>query len=366
MFKKTLIAVSVACASTCALADSQVNLYGTLDGAIAIQKAKGADTVTAFEDGIAGGSVWGLTGEEDLGNGYGINFTLENGFTVDNGANGEDGLQFGKQATLGVTGPFGEFAFGRMGGLSTYEGGYSIWDASPFGTDYLQAGLGSYGVFSGQILNNAMIYVTPEFDGLKGYLQYSNGVVDDANKWSKNDHYYGLGVTYESGNLNSSLIYEVYDVRESDQESTQAISFSVAYDFESVKPFFGYQYGNKLSSIVSSDEEIAVELTGKGANQHLFTLGAEVPLGGGTAKLAANYAFGKIKGDLGEASNDLEGKGDKFSKYGLGVAYEYPLSKRTFVYSWGAWQKGGKLLKTESIRSGYENWSLGLGLHHNF
>lgn len=361
MLKKTVVAAALAAAGTCAFAGG-VQLYGTVDGAVMINKAKDTSATVSMEDGIAGGSVWGLTGEEDLGNGYSVNFTLENGFTMDNGENGEEGLQFGKQATLGISGGFGELAFGRMGGLSTYEGSYSIWDASPFGTDYAQAGLGNFGVLSGTILNNAVVYVTPEFSGFTGYAQYGNGDDDADNKWSKNSHYYGLGLTYEAGAFNAAVIYERQDNRadRADKiEASDVISVSAAYDFETVKPFVGYQYGHRMHTM----GEDVFTVDGNGFNQHMFTVGAEVPVAGGTAKVAANYAFGKVKGEVGD---ELALKDDKFNKLSLGAAYEYPLSKRTFVYSWGAWQKGGKALKTEEIRSEFESWSAGFGLHHNF
>lgn len=374
-FNKICMVLALASMGTSVFAEGQVTLYGTIDGAVAIQKAKGSDTTVSMEDGIAGGSVWGLTGEEDLGNGYSVNFTLENGYTMDNGASGEEGLAFSKQATLGVTGGFGELAFGRMGGLSSYEGSYSIWDASPFGTDYLQAGLSNF-TYSGNILNNTILYATPEFAGFKAYAQYSNGIVDDTNKWNKNNHYYGLGLTYGVGALNAALIWEHYDNKGSDLLNTEGvkknkgsdvISLSVAYDFEVIKPFFGYQYGNKLATF---GEDYMVD--GKGYNQNTFTLGAEAPLAGGTAKFAVNYSFGKVKGNIyefddnGDAVLGTQLDQKKFDKIGIGAAYEYPLSKRTFVYGWGAWMKGGKGLKSDFVRADYENWSLGLGLHHDF
>ena len=156
-----------------AAAESQVTLYGTIDGAVVVNKAKGGDATVSLEDGIAGGSVWGIEGSEDLGNGYSVGFLLENGFAMDSGTTGEEGKAFSKQATLSLSGTFGELAFGRMGGLASYEGSYSIWDASPFGTDYLQAGLGNTFV-TGQINNNSIVYVSPEFGGLKIHAQYSN------------------------------------------------------------------------------------------------------------------------------------------------------------------------------------------------
>lgn len=367
--KSSAVALAIASLSTTAFAESQVTLYGTVDGAVVVNKAKGQDTTVIMEDGIAGGSVWGLTGTEDLGNGYQVGFTLENGFSMDDGANGEAGLAFGKQATLNVTGGFGEVAFGRMGGLASYEGGYSIWNASPFGTDYLQAGLGNVFV-TGQINNNSLVYITPDMQGLKVHAMYSNGTADDSEqKWSRNDHYYGLGLTYEIGALNLTGIIERFDyksVRDAGDKSAMVYSFSAAYDFEVAKAYFGYQYANRYHSI---DQLEDWNIGGKGFNQNAFTLGAEVPAAGGTFKLAANYGFGKVKS--ADAITDNEGNQvtinkKKFNRFTIGAAYEYPLSKRTFVYGWGAYSTAGKLLKAKEVESNFKTWSLGLGLHHNF
>lgn len=95
---KTALVLALASAGTMAAAESQVTLYGTIDGAVVVNKAKGGDSTVSLDDGIAGGSVWGLEGSEDLGNGYSVGFLLENGFTMDNGAAGEDGKAFSKQA----------------------------------------------------------------------------------------------------------------------------------------------------------------------------------------------------------------------------------------------------------------------------
>lgn len=366
-FKKTLLAIALALPFTTALADTQVTLYGAVDGAIHVNKSKGSDTIVEFSDGVAGGSIWGITGEEDLGNGYSVGFTLENAFSLDDGATGEPGLAFSKQATLNVVGGFGELAVGRMGGLASYEGTYSIWDASPFGTDYLQASLGNVFV-TGQINNNSILYATPEFGGAKVYFQYSNGTSEDTNKFSKNNHYYGLGLTYEIGSLNLAAIVERFDYKaEEDVKSSMVYSLSAAYDFEVAKVYFGYQYANKFHEV---DQLEGWMVGGKGMNQNAFTLGTEVGLGAGTVKAAINYGFGKIKSmdsitaDEGETAYVSER--DKFDRLSMGVAYEYPLSKRTMVYGWGAWQKGGKAFKQEDVRGDFENWSLGLGMRHEF
>ena len=342
---KTALVIALASVGTMAAAESQVTLYGTIDGAVVVNKAKGGDATVSLEDGIAGGSVWGIEGSEDLGNGYSVGFLLENGFAMDSGSAGEEGKAFSKQATLSLSGNFGELAFGRMGGLASYEGSYSIWDASPFGTDYLQAGLGNTFV-TGQINNNSIVYVSPEFGGLKIHAQYSNGVEDDTAKWSRNSHYYGLGLTYEIGKLSLAGIVERFDNKseEDKNKATMVYSLSATYDFEVAKSW----------------------VSGKGMNQNAFTLGAEVPAAGGTFKVAANYGFGKVKSADGVVVDDTKLSNDKFNRFTVGAAYEYPLSKRTFVYGWGAYATAGKMFKEKAVEENFKSWSLGLGLHHTF
>ncbi len=366
-FVKTSLAVALLSLGSLAAAESQITLYGTVDGAVVVNKAKGADTTVSMEDGIAGGSVWGLEGTEDLGNGYSVGFLLENGFSMDSGEAGEEGKSWSKQATLSVSGGFGELAFGRMGGLASYEGSYSIWDASPIGTDYLQAGLGNVFV-TGQINNNSVVYVSPEFGGFKLNVQYSNGTEADDKKWSLNDHYYGLGLTYELGNLSLAGIVERYDYksfRDEDTKASMIYSLSASYDFEVAKVFIGYQYASRFHTVDQLEDAF---VGGKGMNQNAFTLGTEIPAAGGTLKLAANYGFGKVKSadQVTFGDNKVNLNKDKFNRFTVGAAYEYPLSKRTFVYGWGAYATAGKLFKEKAVEGNFKSWSVGLGLHHNF
>ena len=40
---------------------------------------------------------------------------------------------------------------------------------------------------------------------------YSNGIDGDDKEWSKNSHYYGLGLTYDVGAFNSNFMFELED-----------------------------------------------------------------------------------------------------------------------------------------------------------
>ena len=103
-------------------------------------------------------------------------------------------------------------------------------------------------------------------------------------------------------------------------------------------------------------------------NQNAFTLGTEIPAAGGTLKLVANYGFGKVKSadQVTFDDNKVNLNKDKFNRFTVGAAYEYLLSKRTFLYGWGAYATAGKLFKEKAVEGDFKSWSVGLGLHHNF
>jgi predicted porin len=65
------------------------------------------------------GNGWGLLGKEDLGGGLSTTLFLENGFVVNTGSAGQknrgstQGLMFGRQAYVGLSGAYGTVLLGR-------------------------------------------------------------------------------------------------------------------------------------------------------------------------------------------------------------------------------------------------------------
>ena len=51
---KTALVLALASAGTMAAAESQVTLYGTIEGAVVVNKAKGGDATGSLDAGIAG------------------------------------------------------------------------------------------------------------------------------------------------------------------------------------------------------------------------------------------------------------------------------------------------------------------------
>jgi predicted porin len=64
----------------------------------------------------------GFRGTEDLGNGLTAFFTLEQGIVPSTGALGQGGRGFGRQALVGVSGPFGSIALGRQYTMTFWSG----------------------------------------------------------------------------------------------------------------------------------------------------------------------------------------------------------------------------------------------------
>jgi predicted porin len=108
---------ALAMASTAVFAQSSVTLYGIVDtGVEYVSHANANGDRVVRMPGITGElpSRWGLRGREDLGGGYAAQFVLESGFNVRGGDLGQGGRLFGRQAWLGLSGPYGTLMFGRQ------------------------------------------------------------------------------------------------------------------------------------------------------------------------------------------------------------------------------------------------------------
>src|SRR6202012_2683688 len=97
-----------------AQAQSSVTIYGIIDAGVTHLSNSNGKPVYALTSGVMSGSRWGFLGSEDLGGGYKAIFRLENGFNVNNGTAAQGGLEFGRQAYVGLGTPYGTVTFGRQ------------------------------------------------------------------------------------------------------------------------------------------------------------------------------------------------------------------------------------------------------------
>lgn len=381
-FKTTLLAMAVSAAAFSVQA-AQVSLYGSvstgllysnsasLSGGVdaqgkALDNQQSVDSFS-MESGFWGDSIWGITGEEDLGNGWTVGFTLENEFGSDTGEMASDGTIFDSQAYLRIGNDKVNFAFGNIGGLASAGGDFDLLCAfDPMEAFVGVAGLGAFASKDFASGNMAVVEVTP-MEGLKVSLMGNTGDKDSNAKWSDRDHYYGLGVSYENGPLALAAIAEMrkYDRladwgANADNDDSWTFTVAAAYDFEVVRPSFVYQHASKTREFAAGD------ISDAAYNFDSFMLGATAPLGQGTLRASVQY----VKGE-NDAVSDEEG-----SATILGLAYTYDMSKRTTLYGAAFYSVGGDGLDKDlganekefglMGRADYNSVGFGVGLVHTF
>lgn len=374
-FKTTLLAMAVSAAAFSVQA-AQVSLYGSVSTGVLYQNQaslsggeepqESKDSFT-MESGFWGDSIWGITGEEDLGNGWTVGFTLENEFGSDTGEMASEGTIFDSQAYLRIGNDKVNFAFGNIGGLSSAGGDFDLLCAfDPMEAFVGVAGLGAFASKDFASGNMAVVEVTP-MEGFKVSLMGNTGDDDSKAKWSDRDHYYGLGVSYENGPLALAAIAEMrkYDRladwgANADNDDSWTFTVAAAYDFEVIRPSFVYQHASKTR------EFAAGEISDAAYNFDSFMLGATAPLGQGTLRASVQY----VKGE-NDAVSDEEG-----SATILGLAYTYDMSKRTTLYGAAFYSVGGDGLDKDlganekefglMGRADYNSVGFGVGLVHTF
>lgn len=112
------VAAGLAVTAQGALAQSNVVLYGVVDagveriGGVAVGAEKENLMRVTGSNQVA--SRWGLRGSEDLGGGLKAVFQLESGFAPDTGVLMQNGRLFGREATVGLAGSWGQVKIGRQ------------------------------------------------------------------------------------------------------------------------------------------------------------------------------------------------------------------------------------------------------------
>lgn len=371
--KKTLLAVALAAGfAGVAQAETTVTLYGLIDAGIGYNQVRGngekASRIGAV-DGVSSGSRFGLRGSEDLGDGLKAVFTLEGGFSPNNGNSSQGGRLFGRQATIGLqSDSWGQLDFGRQTNIASKYFG----DIDPSGISYDQATMGTAFSSANTVrLDNMVMYQTPSFSGFKFGVGYAFNA-DDNNATSgggfrtnQNNRVVTVGARYQNGPLDVALSYDNFrpDSRThvgNDTKNVQAYIIGAAYDFEVVKvsaafgqTFDGWFVGTSAADGVS---EVGGNNVGSwqlvdGSRVNSYLLGISAPIGG-ASKIWASWQRADVN------NSRLAGDDATSNTYSLG--YTYDLSKRTNLYALASygdnWQFQDDLRSTTAI----------VGLRHRF
>lgn len=318
MRKYCLAAVPFLIAAAGAQAQQSVQVYGRID--LALRKI--TDEPTKMLN--ASGSRLGFRGSEDLGGGLKALFQIEHRFDADTGTNPNARFWHGR-SVLGLSGGFGEVVLGR-----DYTATHRLRSSfHPFGTDYVPnhngGDLSDAGIGSSRV-DNAILYTSPSFGGVKGRATYALSE-RQGRKGSTS-----FSLEYQSGGLHTGIGFE--DPSDEDAEYWVA---GVAYQLG----------GWTLSGAVAQ------------GNTAAFTSAASAPgrvLGSHRNRaylLGLNYRVG-----AGEVKVSYERLSDRTASESLsnsfGVGYHHALSRRTTAY---VNANRSSVLST----TGFE-----VGLRHNF
>ena len=325
--KKNLIALAVLAASTGAIAQSSVTLYGRVDLSVGAEKNLGESSkAKMFNGGEAGltTSRWGLIGSEDLGSGLKAKFKFEQRL---NATTGEiQSPSFKAETSLGLSGGFGAIKLGRF--TSVYDDVIALGNSHiVFDSAFTPASNGVYksGGDYGSRFNSQVRYEAPSMGGFSAALNYAFEQTT-----GEKDTMSGFKLGYKNGPVNVGLGYQ--NEKGSENKYT---ALSGAYDFGIAALSGGYS-SRKGSDANGDDTE--------------FTVGVTVPVG--PIKISGGYATSK--------TNIAGSTSAKASGFGFGATYS--LSKRTRVYAG---------LRDYTVESGAgikskDNTVYALGVRHDF
>lgn len=345
--KKTLAAVAVLGAFAGSAIAADVTLYGRIDEGLLYQRVdadqphQSADNSWGLQSGNSTGSRFGIKGSEQISEDLTVSFTLEQGFNPDDGSFGDDDRMFNREASLRVTTAYGELGFGRMGRLLSDAGTYAQRGQFILGSSC--AGMtGGTEVITDKTssrLDNMITYKSPTFGGVTVYAQYAGGDTAKAGSeeenTSKTDRYYGLVAVGQWGALSGMLGVEQTNYKSyvngvgTDPDDSVGVEASVAYDFGVVKTSLTGRYfkdGNGYNTFVDDIYDIE-RVDGYGVK-----LAAAAPVFGGTLQGMVGYMDA-------ESSDDTEFGDLEVSRYTVAVTYDYPLSKRTKLYTAASYTK---------------------------
>jgi len=257
--KKTLIALAAVAAVSAASA--QVTLSGGVRAAMQNSGVAGAETILSGNDVAVNNLTFAAT--EDIGGGMKItgSYTMRSNLMTGENSSGQDAATVAagnanwRNTSIELSGNFGAVKAGRFGlsGLFAYD---------PFGATGTIATYAS-GVAGGRF-NNMLQYTSPSMSGINAVVGVSidgSATKDDA-RW--------VYVNYNQGALSA----RVYSETSSATPATQTISSGAGAS---------YNLGVATAMVGFSTARL---VTASAATAEYYTVGATVPFGSATAKIA--------------------------------------------------------------------------------
>ncbi|MBU6436563.1 MAG: porin [Betaproteobacteria bacterium] len=320
-----LLGVAIAAAfASAASAQSNVTVYGLMDTSIRYTNNEDATGASKWQmtDGVLTGTRLGFRGTEDLGGGLKALFTAETGFCGDSAATGGycTGLSFmGRQAFVGLDGPFGKLTLGRQYTIAHEM--MSSYDSMAFPNNGIVGYQGAQ--YTGLRFNNMVRYGYASGPVSFAY-GHTFGEVTGNSKSGSSD---AINAAYSDGPLRVGGVYQVqYDVRSyfgvaaplgvalAAPNTTKSTLWSLGgtYQFAPLKLFLGY-----------TNYKLEANPSGQNIQNKAVYAGFNMPVTA-TSNLILSLTSDKL------SSTNAPGSGSRLTS---ALMYDYFLSKRTDVYA---------------------------------
>lgn len=319
-------------------AQTAVTLYGVADAAIAAEStdAPGSSRRYVLNSGNQSSSRLGVRGTEGLGGDLKAIFNFEAGVGLDTGKS--DSAFWGRRAIVGLEGGFGLMTLGReYTPIAEVAGKSDI-----LGQGFYGSNLSAF--TSGRLsrrLSNSVNYKTPSIGGVKGSLLYSAGEQETSSRLAD---VLGASIAYAGGALYAGVGYHQVERIAAGSDKEYAIGV-----------------GYKLGGFDLKTNYLVADRTGPDNKFEQVNFGVSAAVSKGTL-------FFNLQ------QNELE-SGAKGLAYA--VAYSYPLSKRTNIYTSYAIMRNNETgvfglnssstnLTPEATAPGTDPSALTIGLRHLF
>jgi predicted porin len=332
-------------------AQSSVTVYGLLDVGVTWTNDRASyqgGSSTTVDTGVAQGSRLGFKGSEDLGDGMRANFVLEQGMNADTGTLGQGGLAWGRQASVGLAGGFGEVSLGRVFDvMGEVFPAYAIGANTPAGSMawslpmYSAGGATLVNRVYGAALNNSIRYRSPKVNGFSAMATYSLGEQENASI-VKGSAFSGA-LTYTGADMGASI--GTFQQRNASTTNGDIAEYAVGAYYQAAP------------------------------SVRLFTMASQVGYSAGTkarattAELGMNYSLSP-QWVLGTGLQ-VQKRRNLHSAEQLTVTLDHLLSKRTDVYATlaaGRDREFGALVTAAlgSVSSNSAQTGLRVGVRHKF
>lgn len=329
-----------------AAAQSSVTLYGVADTFVQYLDNGGVHSYS-LRSGGSTGSLFGLKGTEDLGNGLTAVFDLENGYNINNGSFFADSTaMFYRQSWVGLKDDkYGQLTFGRQ-----YQPSFwAVYFTDPFrGNEVLSplaaadlAGATDKSTLATQYVSgrtsNSIVYISPDMRGVHLYAMYalaatvtqplpvrSGNMLDVAANYSGYGFYAGLGYQYQHGSQETAPLVPTAPslLTTFNLVGTEHFTGALAYRIGIVNFQFNYSYNRPndvpTGAVVAITPALNLPLEMLVHSYSIMEVGATIQ-----ATPADTIAIAGIERNV---------RGVHDNTAGVEVGVDHNLSKRTSLY----------------------------------